>query len=189
MPTYNFSVVSAGQLCLTAGSGMYTIKRKDATGKYSAFIVSGKPLSVGSMNTCATLLSAGDYLVDYTKSAIRCSNSVAPAFTYTEGAGVPGGGADGVVTGMTFSGGVLTLTRSNGLPALTATIPAGATMVTNPDGSLTFNNGVDPATTIPAGIDPNNVASLENLLTKLKDSFGYSVVDAFGNEEFFGFNL
>jgi hypothetical protein len=178
MPQYVFTVAAAGQLCLLQGGGSYTIKRKQADGKFSAYNVNGRTLSIGSANTCAVIMTPGDYQIDYTLTAIKCDAGANPVFQYTEGAGAS---YDGVTTGMSFSGGVLTLTRSNGLPNLTATIPIGAMPVLQPDGSYLFSNGVDPDVVISKPFVPSDPAAIDDLMLAIKASaYGKVVNNAFG---------
>lgn len=88
--------------------------------------------------------------------------------------------AASTVTGISFAGGTLTVTRSGGLPNLTTPIPVGAMPVQQADGSWLFNNGVDADVSIPKSWIPDNTG-IQQLLTAL-DANAYlsNVTDAFG---------
>lgn len=88
--------------------------------------------------------------------------------------------AASTVTGISFAGGTLTVTRSGGLPNLTTPIPVGAMPVQQADGSWLFHNGVDADVSIPKSWIPDNTG-IQQLLTAL-DANAYlsNVTDAFG---------
>ena len=88
--------------------------------------------------------------------------------------------AASTVTGISFAGGTLTVTRSGGLPNLTTPIPVGAMPVQQADGSWLFHNGVDADVSIPKSWIPDNTG-IQQLLNAL-DANAYlsNVTDAFG---------
>ena len=88
------------------------------------------------------------------------------------------------VTGISFAGGTLTVTRSGGLPALTTPIPVGAMPAQQTDGSWLFHNGVDPDVSIPKSWIPDNTG-IQQLLNAL-DANAYlsNVTDAFGDTQY-----
>ena len=89
-------------------------------------------------------------------------------------------GAASSVTGISFAGGTLTVTRSGGLPNLTTPIPVGAMPAQQTDGSWLFHNGVDADVSIPKSWIPDNTG-IQQLLNAL-DANAYlsNVTDAFG---------
>ena len=89
-------------------------------------------------------------------------------------------GAASSVTGISFAGGTLTVTRSGGLPNLTTPIPVVAMPAQQVDGSWLFHNGVDADVSIPKSWIPDNTG-IQQLLTAL-DANAYlsNVTDAFG---------
>ena len=88
--------------------------------------------------------------------------------------------AASTVTGISFAGGILTVTRSGGLPNLTTPIPVGAMPAQQADGSWLFRNGVDADVSIPKSWIPDNTG-IQQLLNAL-DANAYlsNVTDAFG---------
>ena len=92
--------------------------------------------------------------------------------------------AASTVTGISFAGGTLTVTRSGGLPNLTTPIPVGAMPAQQTDGSWLFHNGVDPDVSIPKSWIPDNTG-IQQLLNAL-DANAYlsNVTDAFGDIQY-----
>lgn len=180
MAEFLFSVAAQGDLCMVGGKGSYYVERGVA-GAFTPYKIHNQIVRVGDSNPCVQIDHAGDYRVVWVGEATCCGlPPTTPSFVYTE-AGGGAGAADGVVTGMSYTAGVLTLQRSNGLPPLSIIIPAGVMPVVQPDGSYLFHNGVDADVSIPAAFVPSNPASLDALMAAIKlSTYGQTVNNAFG---------
>ena len=149
---YSFTAASAGILALTGTTvHMFDVYRK-AGANWIKLQQAGQDVSIGHSQPEVSIALPGEYIVVHDNPRLSCAGGATFAFTPSAAAGA----ADGVVTGMSYTAGVLTLQRSNGLPPLSITIPAGIMPVVQPDGSYLFHNGVDADVSIPAAFVPSN---------------------------------
>lgn len=178
MAEYLFTAVASGDVCLVAGTGTFTIERKNGT-QYQPLRLSGDIVRIGATNQCVAIEFPGDYRIRFADSG-PCVNGSPnkPAFLYTENTG-GSGVADGVVTAATLVGNVLTLVRSAGLPDLTV------------DLSAAVGSGFDPANkddvdSLVAAIaaNPTNVTDLMATMAASPDAI--TVTDTFGSVIFHG---
>lgn len=174
---YSFTAASAGILALTGTTvHMFDVYRK-AGANWIKLQQAGQDVSIGYSQPEVAITLPGEYIVVHDNPRMVCAGGVTFAFT---SAPIPPGG-DGVVTSMLYESGTLTLTRSNGLPPLTATIPTGVMPVVQPDGSYLFRNGIDADVVIPKAFVPSNPASLDALMDAIKlSAYGQPVNNAFG---------
>ena len=176
---YSFTAASAGILSLTGTTiHMFDVYRKAGT-NWIKLQQAGQDVSIGHSQPEVAIELPGEYIVVPDNPRLTCAGGATFAFTPSAAAGA----ADGVVTGMSYTAGVLTLQRSNGLPPLSITIPAGVMPVVQPDGSYLFHNGVDDDAdvVIPAAFVPSNPATLDALMDAIKLSdYGQPVNNAFG---------
>ena len=174
---YSFTAASAGILSLTGTTvHMFDVYRKAGT-NWIKLQQAGQDVSIGHRQPEVSITLTGEYIVVHDNPRLSCAGGATFAFTPSAAAGA----ADGVVTDMSYTAGVLTLQRSNGLPPLSITIPAGIMPVVQPDGSYLFHNGVDEDVLIPAAFVPSNPATLDALMDAIKLSdYGQTVNNAFG---------
>ena len=176
---YSFTAESAGILALTGTTvHMFDVYRK-AGANWIKLQQAGQDVSIGHSQPEVAIALPGEYIVVHDNPRLSCAGGATFAFTPSAVAGA----ADGVVTGMSYTAGVLTLQRSNGLPPLSIIIPAGVMPVVQPDGSYLFHNGVDADAdvSIPAAFVPSNPASLDALMAAIKlSTYGQTVNNAFG---------
>ena len=183
---FTFTVAACGEVSLIARtSEVFHVYRKIGAGDnviYSPIMNGSAKAELSSENPVIKVLVQGEYSV-MSAEGYMCPTNVTGFFTYVEDscAGSGSGAADGVVTGMTYTAGVLTLQRSNGLPPLSISIPPGVMPVVQQDGSYLFHNGVDADVLIPAAFVPSNPASLAALMDAIKaSSYADTVNNAFG---------
>lgn len=181
---FTFTVAACGAVSLIARtSEVFHVYRKIGAGDnviYSPVMNGAAKAELSSENPVIKVLVQGEYSV-MSAEGYMCPANVAGFFTYVEDTCAGAGVADGVVTGMTYTAGVLTLQRSNGLPPLSILIPSGVMPVVQQDGSYLFHNGVDADVLIPAAFMPSNPASLTALMNAIKaSSYADIVNNAFG---------
>ena len=181
---FTFTVAACGAVSLVARtSEVFHVYRKIGAGDnviYSPIMNGAAKAELSSENPVIKVLVQGEYSV-MSAEGYMCPANVTGFFTYVEEARSGSGAADGVVTGMTYTAGVLTLQRSNGLPPLSISIPPGVMPVVQQDGSYLFHNGVDADVLIPAAFVPSNPASLAALMDAIKaSSYADTVNNAFG---------
>ena len=174
---YSFTAASAGILSLTGTTiHMFEVYRK-AGADWIKLQQAGQDVSIGHRQPEVSITLTGEYIVVHDNPRLSCAGGA--AFTFTE---IP---ADNVVIGMSYTAGVLTLQRNNGLPPLSVVVPAGAMPVVQPDGSYLFHNGVDDDVVIPVAFVPSNPASLDALMAAIKLSpYGKTVNNAFGVHQY-----
>lgn len=79
--TFDFDVTNGGYVCMSGSTNKYPIY-KEIGGTWVQVFVSGEPLAVSGMNTCAVVAAPGKYQIRYYEGT--CSSSQTPTFEYDD---------------------------------------------------------------------------------------------------------